>query len=469
MKRPLMTTMAVARRIKNFQEVNLGLTKKQAMDEAHRCPQCAHPQCVQGCPLGIDIPGFIRSIREGDFICALQKIREQNSLAGICGRLCSAPCEQACFLNQEQGAQPISIRDLERFAFDHGQSKMRQIFNAQSSHVTNQKIAVVGSGAAGLFLAAQLREDGHEVTIFEAFENAGGFLHYGIPEFRLPKKVLQEEIEYIQSLGIDIQTHCAIGQAKDLEDLFAQGYHKIVLATGASVFEKQNLKGEDSVGVYAIQEVLMRLSFGSVSLRPQNISAFLPGTKAVILGSHETALDCARILTRLGKKSVIVHASTQEEFNAPLEQQRQAWDEGVELESLVRPIDIVTDQQDNVQGLQCLRLDFAATEQEGKWKLLAVKNSEFTIEAQTVILAGSSQASSYLAKCVEDLKLDKQRCFYRKNGVETSVQHVFAVGACALGPKSLIEVLEDSQKVSEKISSLMESKIEKVNGSTDTK
>ncbi len=447
------TLLPPVKRLKNFKEVEVGFSKKQAMEEAHRCPQCAHPECVSGCPLGIDIPGFIRSIREGDFQCALQKIREKNSLAGICGRLCSAPCEKACFLNHDPHGQSISIRALERFVSDYGQSRVRQIFNAQSSHLTEKKIAIIGSGLSGLFVASQLREDGHQVTIFEAQDRLGGSLRDGVPEFRLPGKVLDTEIEYIQSLGIDIKTHHLVGECFSFDDIFSQGYQAIVLATGFGMVEVPMLSGWDHVGVYSSWEILSRLSLEVSGFRSANDCSLLFGDTLAVVGSDQATLDCARIGARLGKKSVMISSLTQEEIQAPLSQQQQALEEGVTIETLVKPLSLVSDEHQQVSGVHCLRLDFAATEQDSKWKLMPVKNSEFIIEAKTVILSGARCPNTRLVRIIPQLKIDKRQCFYRKQNGETSIPKVFAVGSCALGQVSLIDKMADGQHMTKKISS----------------
>jgi len=447
-----MPMQAPAKRIKNFQEVALGFSKKQAMEEARRCPQCAQPQCVQGCPLGIDIPGFIRSIREGDFLKALQKIREQNNLAGFCGRLCSAPCEQVCILNEEKNAQPISIRALERFAFDHGQSKFRQIFNAESTNRTDKKVAVVGSGPTGLVTAAQLAEDGHDVTIFETLEQSGGFLNYGIPELRLPRKVLEDEIDYIKSLGVKIKNLSFIGRTQSIEEIFADGYNAVVLATGAGIPVSQHLLGQEALGVYFAQEFLMRVNFVGKHLILRPAEPFALGKKVVIIGSGELAIDSARLAVRFGKSATIIHRSMEEDMKVSLEQKQQAKEEGVHFEILAEPIEFCKDENNHVKGVKCLRLDFADTKGKGKWKIIPVKDSEFILEADTVIMAGETKANSYISKLTQGLEIDDQGRFCRKKDQsQTSMSRVFATGSAALGPAEFIEVLSDSKKVSRQV------------------
>ncbi|MDP8265603.1 MAG: FAD-dependent oxidoreductase [Candidatus Aceula meridiana] len=452
MRQPNIPVQTPAKRVKNFHEVELGFSKRQAMEEARRCPQCTNPKCVAGCPLGVDIPGFIRSIREGDFLRALQKVRENNNLAGFCGRLCSAPCEQACILNEEKNVQAIGIRALERFAFDHGQSKVRQIFNAESTNQTNKKVAVVGSGPAGLVVAAQLAEDGHAVTVFETFEKSGGFLNYGVPEFRLPKKVLDNEIDYVKSLGVEIKNLSFIGRTHSIEELFSSGYNAIVLTTGAGIPKPCGLSRQEASGVYFAQEFLMRVNFagGHLILRPAE--PFALGEKVVVLGCGELAVDSARVAVRFGKNVMVVHSSTEEDMKVSQEQKQQAKEEGVRFEILAEPVELCVDEQNHVKGIKCLRLDFADAGEKGEWKLIPVKDSEFIIEADTVILAGESKVNSYIAKLTQGLKVDSQERFYRKKDqAQTSAKNIFAAGAAALGPANFIEVLSDSKNVSNQI------------------
>lgn len=458
MRQPDIAQQPVRKRIKNFHEVSLGLSKKQALDEAQRCPQCAHPQCVQGCPLQIDIPGFIRAIREGDFVKALQRIREQNSLSGFCGRLCSAPCETACILNQETESQPIAIKALERFAFDYGQSKTRQLFNAQRSNSTHQKVAVVGSGPSGLMTAADLMENGHQVRIFEAFDKPGGFARYGALEFRFPKKVLEQDIQYVQSLGVEIQTLAPFGPGYRIEELLQEGYRAVVLATGGNIPLPTELWHQEVFGVYMAQEFLLRVSYcqSHFGLKPRE--PFALGEKVLVIGADGIALDCARALIRFGKQVTLVHPYTDQDINAPRLEVQQAQEEGVRMESLAKPLQCIVDDHQRCQGIQCLRLDFAQVADSQEWKIIPVQNSEFTIKADSVIISPQTKANTLLAQWTPGLKVDRTgNFFYKKNDHQTSIPGVFAAGSAAVGPVSFIEALYDSKIVAVKIDQYLRS------------
>ena len=445
----------VAKRLKNFSEVALGLTKAQAMVECQRCPQCSTPECVQACPLGVDIPGFIRMIREGDFAGALQKIRENNSLAGICGRTCSAPCEIACILNREKNPQPIAIRSLERVAFDHGQGKSREILNAQRTNKTGKKVAIIGSGPVGLMAGANLLEDGHDVVILEALQKNGGFLQYGIPEFRLPKKVLEAELAYVSSLGVVLKHNVIVGQTETLVQLFDQGFDAVLLATGLCFNQDLEFLSCEAQGVLASQEFLFRMNFMNAHLHPKVMMTPGVGEKVAIVGSGFDAVDCARLALRLGKKVTLVHDSSEEDLQVFSVDKLFAQQEGLVLETFAKPLEIVKDAHAAVRGLRCVRADFA--DKDGAWKLLAVKDSEFVVEADTVIVSGLYKANCLIANFTPELKVNRQGFLtLKKNQRMTTIPKVFAAGGVAQGILPLVEALADGKKVAEEIDAFLQ-------------
>jgi glutamate synthase (NADPH/NADH) small chain len=454
------TVQPVAKRMKNFAEVSLGLSKAQAISECQRCPQCSHPECVKACPLGIDIPSFIRMVREGDFSKALQKIRESNSLTGVCGRICSAPCETACILNREKNPQPIAIRNLERAAFDYGHVKLQEIFNAQRTNKTGKKVAIIGSGAAGLMAGANLVEDGHGVTIFEALQKAGGFLYYGVPEFRLPKKILEAELAYVSSLGVEVNLNMMMGQTETISQLFGQGYDAVLLATGICFSQGFELPGREAKGVFTSQEFLFRMNFMNAYLHPKVMITPGIGKNVAIIGSGFDAIDCSRLALRLGRKVTLVHASTEDDLEVSSEDKLFAAQEGLVFESFAKPVEILKDKQGAVRGLRCVRVDFA--DQDGQWKLLAVKDSEFIIEVDTVILSGLYKANSFMANMTQGLKVNKQGFLsMKKEQSLTSLSHVFAAGGVAQGPLSLISTLANGKKVANDMDVYLQNQKEK--------
>jgi len=449
-KRIQPSVQPVAKRVKNFTEVAMGFSKARAALECQRCPQCSQPECVKACPLGIDIPGFIRMIREGNFSNALQKIRESNSLAGICGRACSAPCEVACILNREKNPQPMAIQGLERAAFDFGNIKFQEIFNAQRTNKTGKKVAIIGSGAAGLMAGANLFEDGHEVMIFEALNKAGGFLQYGIPEFRLPKKVLDAELEYIASLGVQIKFNIMVGQAETIQQLFEEGFDAVLLATGLCFGQGNELPGSEASGVLTSQEFLFRINFLSAHLHPKFAATLPAGKTAAIIGAGPDAIDCARLALRLGKKTILIHPSTEDDVSAAVSDRFQAQEEGVQMEVLTKPLEVIQDDQGAVKGVRCVRMDFA--DSNGQWKLMPVKGSEFIVDADMVIACGPYTANTAVIAFTPGLTIQKQNFLCaKKDRYATSFKGVFAAGGMARGPVSLIETLAQGKAVADEI------------------
>jgi glutamate synthase (NADPH/NADH) small chain len=450
------TTVGVqpaAKRIKNFSEVVLGFNKKQAIQEAQRCLQCTHPECVKGCPVGVDIPGFIRLIREGDLAKALQKIREDNSLTGICGRLCSAPCEKACILNKD-GGRPIAIKHLERAVFDLGNIRLQEIFNAQASNKSAKKIAIIGSGATGLMAAANLIEDGHHVTIFDALDRSGGMLRYGTCEFHLPRKVLDAQIDYVRSLGTTFVYNTLIGQVKTIHELLLNDFHAVLIATGLGFETGADAARRQVKGVISSQELLFRVNF--LSAQGPAKAALPPlGQKIVIAGNSFDAMECARILLRLGKKVTFVHEGSDEDLPFSPEEKVLAQEEGLVWEGFAQAVDFLPNNVGAVKGVRCLRLDFA--DKDGEWALMPVKDSDFILEADAVVVCGLYEANTLVARSIDGLKINKQGCLsVKKDQCATGVKGVFAAGAVAQGVLSLVDALAQGKKAASEIDAYLQ-------------
>jgi glutamate synthase (NADPH/NADH) small chain len=433
------------RRVKNFSEVSFGFTKTVAQTEARRCPQCADPTCNPGCPLGIDIPAFIRALREGDATAALNKIKEKNPLPGVCGRVCLAPCETSCVFNDENAA--VGIRALERFAADNGRGKFTGARIMPPSK--NKTVAIVGSGPSGLVAASELAQKGYGVTIFEALPQAGGIMRYGIPEFRLPSKTLDAEITDIQVLGVTIQTNTIVGEMITFDELTAR-FDAVLLATGTGS-PQPSLAGDHLIGVYYAQEFLMRVNLLSAANYPKTPTPALLGHKVAVIGAGYAALDCARAVLRLGKKASIVFAGLEEEIEVYPQERKDAIDEGVKLESLTRPLEIIATPENAVAGLKCERLDIAE-DASGKLDLKVVPGSEFTLEADTVILAGDSQASSALKRYLPNLVWNPDGTV-RVNDVTglTSLKNIFATGNLAAGAGILVDAMANGKRAAQQI------------------
>ena len=451
MPQPQPATQFKDQRVKNFQEVSLGFAKRVALEESRRCPQCSDATCLPGCPLEIDIPGFIRLLREGDINAALNKIKEQNPFPSICGRLCSAPCETSCVFEPENA--PIGIRALERYAADHG--KVKSLKGKTKLSSTVKKVGIIGSGPAGLTAAYELAARGYRVKIFESMPLAGGILRYGIPEFRLPAKVLQAEIKELGALGVEIETNCRLGQTLLVDHLFAQGFLAVLLAFGAAKPKFCDIPGSNLGGVFYAEEILMYnnlLKFGLFS------KPFLPanfGSRVVVIGNGHAALDCARACSRWGKDVTLVFENTEEEMAVYGRERELGKEERVRLQGLTRVVEIIPDDERSprfVRGIQCGHMDFADPDSSGKWQLMEAPDSEFVREADTVVLALGKTPSSVVNRMVADLKLNPNGTIWvnPENGL-TSRPKIFAAGDVVTCAGSMVQAMASGKKAARHI------------------
>ena len=449
MAQPQVVTQSSEKRVRNFSEVSLGFSKKTTLEEARRCPQCANPVCVKACPLGINILGFIRHLREGNWDAAQSQIKEESLFPAICGRICSAPCEVACILNEEES--PIAIRALERFASDHGKGialKQKKILFG------DKKIAIVGAGPARLTAAAELTKKGYPVTIFEAQDKPGGVLRYGIPEFRLPKRILDQEIEEICRAGVEIKTNFFIGQTLNLDDFFQEGFSAILLATGAGRPKFMDLPGSHWGGVYYGEEFLMRVNLMQRSIFSSKPSNFFIGQKIVVVGSGNTALDCARLARRLGRQVTLMFRRTEDEMRVRKEERDYAKEEGVSLEPLLKPLEILANPQNFVSGLKCIRMDYADSEIEGKWELIPVPESECILQADTVILAIGHEPNTFMVSPEQGVSLrlkEDGSIWVDEQTAMTSSKGIFACGNVATNAGPVVEAMASGKRAAEKI------------------
>ncbi|MBP9853436.1 MAG: NAD(P)-dependent oxidoreductase [Candidatus Omnitrophica bacterium] len=432
------TVQPKQKRTKNFNEVSLGYSKKVAVEESRRCPQCADPVCVNACPIGINIPGFIRRLREGNVGGAYELIREQNPLPSICGRICLAPCELACILNEEKN--PIGIRALERYAADN-----RSRSGRKEAANRGMKIAIVGSGPAGLSAAAVLAQKGYQVRIFESMDQPGGVLRYGIPEFRIPNKILEAEINEIKALGVEIETNCMIGNTKTMDDLKTEGYVSILLAMGAGIPKFMEVPGSHLGGVYYGEEFLMRIN-------QKRSTQFPLGNKIVVIGSGNTALDCARVAVRLQKQVTLIFRRTIDELYMRDEEKTLGMEEGIHFEPLVKPMEILPTQDNFVSGIKCVRMDYADEDSNGTWSLAAVPDSEFTIEADSVIIAVGHLPNSNIIKKYKNIKLnDDSSVKINESTHMTNTKSIFAAGNVVTNAGPVVEAIASGKAAAEQI------------------
>ncbi len=422
----------------------MGFNKKITQDEARRCPQCAVATCLPGCPLGIDIPGFIRLLREGDNILALERIKKENPFPAICGRLCPAPCEQVCVFHAD--GNPISIRLLERFASDFGQPKAERLVSAPRW----KKVAIIGSGPGGMSAAYYLAKLNFGVTIFEAAHEPGGLLRYAIPEFRLPQRVLDEQFSQLKLLGVEIQTDVVFGRTMMIDEIFMRGFSAVLLATGASLPRFSDLPGSSLAGVYYDMEFLYRLQSTNkedalLQAREQKISA----AKTVVIGRGQSAFDAARLASRLGSQVQVIFEGFEEQAGVDHEIVKQSREEGIDIHSM-KALEIVSDELGFVQGVKCCKLDII--DGDGGLRLEPSDDGPVLVEAQMVVLANGQRPNDFLRQVLPQLKWDEDGSIWAnaQTGM-TSVEKVFACGSAVTAGGSVVEAIAGGKAAAHKI------------------
>src|SRR3989304_9092659 len=373
------------KRITNFNEVALGLTEEQAIEEAKRCLQCKAPKCMKGCPVEVKIPAFLKYVSEGDFASAIKEIKSDNALPAVCGRVCpqETQCEQACILSKK-GAS-VSIGYLERFVADRESKKGVQ--TPAPGEPTGKKVAVVGSGPAGLTAAADLARMGHSVTMFESLHEAGGVLTYGIPEFRLPKEIVQAEVEYVKKLGVTILLDSVIGKIETVDELLSE-FDAVFLGTGAGLPVFMNIDGENLNGVYSANEFLTRMNLMKSYLFPEYDTPIKKGKRVVVVGGGNVAMDSARCALRLGALEVtIVYRRGEEEMPARAGEIEHAKEEGIKFRLLTNPVRIIADGKNWVTHVECIDMHLCEPDESGRCKPAPTEGTEHKIEADVGIIA----------------------------------------------------------------------------------
>ncbi len=391
----------------NFIEVPLGYTIEMAQAEASRCLQCRKPGCVEGCPVGVDIPGFIHLINQGDMTGAIRNLWGKNALPAVCGRVCpqEIQCEGNCILGKK--GDPVAIGNLERFCADyeraHGTGEL-----PPKAAATGKKVAVVGSGPSGLTVAGDLIVRGHEVTVLEAFHKAGGVLVYGIPEFRLPKDIVAQEIHFIERLGAKVVCNQVVGRTITLDELFAQGFDAIYVGVGAGLPRFMNLPGENLVGILSANEYLTRANLMKAYKFPDVDTPIPHGKNVVVLGAGNVAMDSARTAMRLGAESVkIVYRRSREEMPARKAEIHHAEEEGIEFCLLTNPTKYIGNEKGRLTGMECLRMELGEPDDSGRRRPVPIKGSEFEVDCDLCIVAVGSGANPLLTSETPDMRLNK--------------------------------------------------------------
>ncbi|MCR4678313.1 MAG: NADPH-dependent glutamate synthase [Lachnospiraceae bacterium] len=425
-------------RATNFEEVCLGYNSEEAMEEASRCINCKNAQCMKGCPVAINIPGFIEQVKNGDFNKAYEIISESSALPAVCGRVCpqESQCEGKCIRGIK--GEPISIGKLERFVADY--ASQNGVKPTGATEKKGQKVAVIGSGPAGLTCAGDLAKMGYDVTIFEALHQPGGVLVYGIPEFRLPKeKVVAKEIENVKSLGVKIETNVVVGKSITVDELLTdEGFDAVFIGSGAGLPKFMGIPGENANGVFSANEYLTRSNlmkaFDETSTTP-----IMRAKKVAVVGGGNVAMDAARTALRLGAEVHVVYRRSEEELPARIEEVHHAKEEGIIFNLLTNPVEILTDENGWVNGIKCIRMELGEPDESGRRSPIEVPGSEFDIEVDAVIMSLGTSPNPLISSTTKGLEINKRKCIVAEEEFgKTSKTGVYAGGDAVTGAATVI-------------------------------
>lgn len=440
--RQAMPEQAPEDRARNFKEVPYGYTEEIAVLEASRCLNCKNPKCVTGCPVHVDIPGFVSLVKERRFIEAAQKIKEQNALPAVCGRVCpqEEQCESKCILAIK--GEAAAIGRLERFVADYERNS-GEIHLPELPPKTGKRVACIGAGPAGLTVAGDLIKLGHDVTVFEALQSPGGVLTYGIPEFRLPKEIVRAEVEFLKRLGVDFVMDYVVGRNATIRELMEEeGYHAVFVGTGAGLPSFMNIPGENLVGVYSANEYLTRANLMKAYLFPKYDTPPIKRERVAVVGGGNVAMDSARTALRLGADVKIVYRRAREQMPCRVEEVHHAEQEGVDMMLLNNPVRILGDERHRVTGMECIRMELGEPDESGRRKPVPVKGSEFVLEVDTVIMAIGNKPNPLIPQTTPDLKVSKWGTVdVNQETMATSVAGVYAAGDIVSGAATVISAM----------------------------
>lgn len=438
-------------RARNFEEVCIGYNESEAIKEASRCLECKNSQCIKGCPVSINIPGFIKYVKENDFINAAKEISKYSSLPAVCGRVCpqEKQCEGKCVLGIK--GEAVSIGKLERFTADWATTNKVDLTKTEpKNHI---KVAVIGSGPAGLTCAGDLAKKGYDVTIFEALHKAGGVLEYGIPEFRLPKeKVVKNEIDNIKKLGVKIETNIIIGRTITIDELFEEeGFKAVFIGSGAGLPRFMGIEGENANGVFSANELLTRVNLMKAAVEGYDTPIKI-GEKVAVVGGGNVAMDAARTALRLGAESHIVYRRGESELPARAEEAHHAKEEGVIFDVLTNPTEILVDENGWVKGMKCIRMELGEADESGRRSPIEVQGSEFIMELDTVIMSLGTSPNPLISSTTSGLEINKRRCIVveEETGLTTK-DGVYAGGDAVTGAATVILAMGAGKKAAKSI------------------
>jgi len=446
-----------AQRNMNFNEVALGYDEKMAVEEANRCLLCKKPSCIKGCPVNVKIPEFISCIQNGEFEEGYAKVIEDNLLPAICGRVCpqETQCEKYCV--RAVKGEPVGIGYLERFVADRHIASSKEDDEANTvikTNSTGKKAAVIGSGPAGLSCAADLARLGHEVTVFEAFHKVGGVLVYGIPEFRLPKALVEKEVENLSKLGVKFEKNCVVGKTITIEELRDEGFEAFFIATGAGLPKFMNIPGENYNGVYSSNEFLTRVNLMKAYEFPQYDTPVIVGEVAAVVGGGNVAIDAARCAKRLGAKEVhIIYRRGIEEMPARKEEIEHAIEEGIIIDKLTNPTRIIGDDKEGiVKALECVRMKLGEPDLSGRRRPEEIEGSEFIMPIDNIVIAIGQAPNPLAEKMAAGLEINNKGCIAVKDeSGSTSIDGIYAGGDIVTGAATVILAMGAGKKATEAI------------------
>lgn len=436
-------------RIQNFEEVNLGFTEGQAQTEALRCLQCRKPLCVTGCPVGVNIPEFVRMVAEGRFEEAGERLRQDNALPAVCGRVCpqEEQCERLCVLSRK--TDPLSIGRLERFAADRTQAAS----DGATVPPTGRRVAIIGSGPAGLTVAGDLVRLGHSVTVFEALHEVGGVLVYGIPEFRLPKSILRVEVQALRDLGVAFEVNAVVGRTVSIDDLFEEGYDAVFIGTGAGLPHFLDIPGEDLNGVYSANEFLTRINLMRAYRFPEFDSPVKVGRRTAVIGGGNTAMDAVRTARRVGaERAMLLYRRSRAEMPARAEEVQHAEEEGIEFVTLVAPTRFIGDEEGWLTGVEVVRMELEEPDASGRRRPVPVEGSEYVIEVETAVIAVGNEANSSALSGTTGIQMNPRGLIATDPETgSTSRPGVFAGGDIVTGGATVILAMGAGRKAARAI------------------
>ena len=436
-------------RNKNFLEVTTGYTEEMAIDEAQRCLNCKTKPCMQGCPVSVKIPEFLTYMKDGDFEGAYQKIKETNALPAVCGRVCpqEKQCESKCVRGIK--GEPVGIRRLERFAADYHMANVED--KIEVPEWNGKRIAVVGSGPSGLTVAGDMAKRGYKVTVYEAFHTAGGVLMYGIPEFRLPKDIVQKEISNLKKMGVDIQTNVIIGRTLTVDELFNDmGFDAVYIGSGAGLPRFMGIEGESLNGVYSANEFLTRINLMKGYKFPDYDTPVYVGKNVAVLGGGNVAMDAARSAKRLGAENVyIVYRRGEEELPARKEEVEHAKEEGIEFKLLQNPTKILGNEDGWVTGMEVIKMELGEPDESGRRRPVEVKGSEEVLDIDTVVVAIGQTPNPLIRQTTEGLETNNHGCIIADENGLTTREKVYAGGDVVTGAATVILAMGAGKKAAE--------------------